>query len=402
MASSRWLPLAFAQALVAAGVLIAYAAARHDLPANALLAGLVAGLAGAWIIARLSTAERSAPGPTAEAAQRLDDERQRRTLQAFLDQAPTPLVALRPGGALVAVNRAARRLFRTDAAVADREGALYRAIEAATPARRSRVRLTAQGVVRTYALAVAEVASVEGRLKLVVLTDIQADIQAAEAAALKALLQVLSHEIMNSLTPLASLAQTAHEVLEEGGPDSLALARDSIGVVARRTEGLQRFVESYRQLARLPDPAPRETSLAALLSEAARLFAVRWAAEAVTLTLEAPEPDVIVRLDPDLTSQALTGLLTNAAQAALDGAPPARVWLTGRAVGDGVEISVRDSGAGVPAEIAGRIFGPFFTTKPDGSGVGLTLAHQAIAIQGGELELEPSIESQGARFSVRM
>ncbi len=400
MAFSRWAPLVFAQGLVAAGALAAYAAARHDLPANALLAGVIAVLAGGWIVARLGAEDRSAAHAVEAADPRIEAERQRRTLQAFLDQAPTPLVALRADGVLLAVNRAARRLFRTDATVADKAGALYHALETATPARRARVRLVVQNAVRTYALAVAEVASAEGVQKLAVLTDIQADLQAAEAAALKALLQVLSHELMNSLTPLASLAQTAGELLEEGRPDAVDQAAELIGVVARRTEGLHRFVDSYRALARLPDPAPRAVSLAQLLTEAAQLFAVRWAD--VALALQLPDPDVIVRLDPDLIGQALTGLLANAAEAARDGASPARVRLSARAQGDGVEISVVDSGRGVPAAVAGQIFQPFFTTKAGGSGIGLTLAHQAVAIQGGELELEPPAEGQGARFRIRI
>ncbi|THD80733.1 MAG: histidine kinase [Phenylobacterium sp.] len=399
MASSARLARLAAQALVFAGGALAVLAWRAGLPANALLAAVAALALAVWLVNR-AIAEASAPEPPpAEAdALRLDEERARRTLQAYLDQAPTPLVTLQADGPLTAVNRAARRLFRTDGVVAEAAPELTEAIAAASPDGRRTVRLNAGGLPRTYALSVAEVVGAGGALRLAALTDIQAEIQAAEAAALKELLQVLSHEIMNSLTPLASLAQSAEELLAEGGAANTRLARDSLGVIARRTAGLQRFVTAYRKLARLPDPSPRTVSLSELLEEAARLFRTRWTG--VALEVEPPNPDVRVRLDPDLTAQALINLLANAADAALAGERPPQVWLAGVSAGEGIAITVRDSGAGVAA--SGDIFRPFFTTKPEGSGIGLSLARQAIVSQGGQLVLAPHAEGQGATFVIEL
>jgi C4-dicarboxylate-specific signal transduction histidine kinase len=179
------------------------------------------------------------------------------------------------------------------------------------------------------------------------------------------------------------------------------MARDSVEVIARRTDGLHRFVEAYRQLARLPDPAPRAVSLGALLDEAARLFETRWRAAGVVLDFMPPSPDVIIRLDPDLTAQALINLLTNAAEAALaGGAQPPTVRLSAQGAVDGATLMVEDNGPGVDAAAAGEIFRPFFTTKPDGSGIGLSLARQAIVSQGGQLMLTPPAAGRGAVFTV--
>jgi two-component system nitrogen regulation sensor histidine kinase NtrY len=403
MASSRLIGRLAAQAVVGAGAALAVVAWRAGLPANALLASVVAVAAAVWTAAQPRAADPAeAAAPPAD-AQRLDQERERRTLQAYLDQAPTPLVTLKPTGSLTAVNRAARRLFRTDAAVAEASGALHAAVQAATPAARGRVRLGAEGALRTYALSVAEVVSAGGALRLAALTDIQPEIQAAEAAALKELLQVLSHEIMNSLTPLASLAQSAVELLEEGTPQSVQLAQNSIGVVARRTEGLHRFVEAYRQLARLPDPAPRVVSLGGLLQDTVGVFEARWGAQGVELRLELPNPDVMVRLDPELTAQALLNLLGNAAEAAVSaGADRPSVSVAGRASGDGLVIVVEDNGAGVSPDFESQVFRPFFTTKAQGSGIGLSLAQQAISSQGGGLSLAPWSADRGARFTITL
>jgi nitrogen fixation/metabolism regulation signal transduction histidine kinase len=400
MGSSGILPRLVALAVVIAGVAVAAVAWRGGLPANGLVGALAAVAAGWWLVRADGAAVIVAPPAEADSV-RLDQERERRTLQAFLDQAPTPLVALQPTGQLTAVNRAARRLFHTDNVLPEVDDALHAAIARGPPHERRTVRLSADGIARTYALSVVEVAGSVGAARLAALTDIEAEIQSAEAAALKELLQVLSHEIMNSLTPLASLAQSATELLAEGRPEDVELARESVAVIARRTDGLHRFVEAYRKLARLPAPALKTVSLGELIDEQARLFEGRWAAKGVALEAQRPNPDIRIKLDPDLTAQALIGLLANAAEAALDGGgAPAQVRLSARASGEGAAITVEDNGPGVPADKAAAIFRPFFTTKPQGSGIGLALARQAVVSQGGQLVLEPS--RQGARFTIAL
>lgn len=397
MISKRLIPRLAAQTVVFAGGVAALAAWRAGLPANALLAAMIALGAAIWTLTRDPGGPGGAAAPPAADTLHLDQERARRTLQAFLDQAPTPLVTMQSDGGLNAVNRAARRLFRTDGTVADPADVLGAAVAGTTPEARKTVRLTVGGLPRTYAISVTDVSGAGGSMRLAALTDIQAELQAAEAAALKALLHVLSHEIMNTLTPLVSLAQSAAELMEEEGPKPLQLARESVAVIARRADGLQRFVEAYRELARLPEPNPRPVSLTGILEEAARLFAGRW--ETVRLVLEPPRPDVIIRLDPDLTAQALLNLLANAAQAALVGSrQPPTVRLGARASGDGAAITVEDSGVGVPGDVREEIFRPFFTTRVEGSGIGLSIARQAIVSQGGQLVLAPGRPDGGAVF----
>lgn len=401
MASSRLLARLLAQGVVVLGAAIAVFAWRAHLPANALLGAVCALAAALWMATRDREPERFEAAPADGGALRLAQERERRTLQAFLDQAPTPLVTLQGFAELTAVNRAARRLFHTDGVVDD--AALLAAVEAASPDGRHTVRLAAGGLPRVYALSVADVAGAGGSLRLAALTDIQAELQAAEAAALKELLQVLSHEIMNSLTPLASLAQSAGELLDERTDEGRRLARDSIAVIARRTDGLHRFVDAYRELARLPPPSPRPTSLATLLTDAAHLFETRWGPRGVALRLEPPSPDVMIRLDPDLTAQALLGVLSNAAEAALaGGAKRPQVRLSARPAGDGAAIMVEDNGPGLDGADPAEIFRPFFTTKAEGSGIGLSLARQAIVSQGGQLVLARSAPGEGCAFTLEL
>jgi signal transduction histidine kinase len=112
---------------------------------------------------------------------------------------------------------------------------------------------------------------------------------------------------------------------------------------------------------------------------------------------------VVIRLDPDLTAQALLNLLANAAEAALAGeATPPSVRLGARPSGEGCAIMVEDSGRGVNSEVRAAIFQPFFTTRAEGSGIGLSLARQAIVSQGGQLILAPAKAGTGALFVIEL
>jgi len=232
-----------------------------------------------------------------------------------------------------------------------------------------------------------------------VLLDIQPEIRAAEAAALRDLLQVLSHEIMNALTPIASLAGTAVDLLGDETPASNAQARDAVETVARRAEGLTRFVDAYRTLARLPPPSLKSTRLSALLGEVARVFRSRWERLGVMLELNEPALDFDLDLDMDLLVHALMNVMSNGAEATLAGPGEKRlVKLTARARDKGAVLTIEDSGSGVAAADRERVFRPFFTTKAEGTGVGLSFARQVALSHGGDLALLPQRPGIGAEF----
>ena len=331
----------------------------------------------------------------------LQREREARSLVTFLDHAPVPLLALRQDGGLEALNLAARRFFHTDELVVDPPEGLVAAVRSAVPGRPQTLTLETAGKPRAYGLTVSELVSDRHFVQVVALVDIEAEIQAAEAAALKELIQVLSHEIMNSLTPVTSLAQTAAELLRDAGDaEPLPQVREAADSIAPRSEGLLRFVGAYRELARLPEPRFAAVSLSATLNDVALLFRSRWSGRGVRLEVEAPEPDVPVSLDRDLISQALLNVLANAAEAALSTADQPRVRLSACRTSDGrLCLSVEDNGPGVNLPDPGVIFRPFFTTKAGGTGVGLSLARQIVMSHGGEITVTRSAAG-GAAISL--
>lgn len=380
----------------------------------ALQAGYFASLAvclllAAWALADLLLEARQRAEPLDDAGAPwasavLAREREARTLAAFLDQAPVPLLTFDAAGKLSALNLAARQFFNTDDLIAAPAAPLLEAVRAATPGQRQAVTLEVDGAPRAYALTAADLLSAGDAARVVALMDVQAEIQAAEAAALRELIQVLSHEIMNSLTPVTSLAQTAAELLADDqlDPAGLSQAREATRSVATRSEGLLRFIEAYRALARLPEPRFADVSLAEMLSEVALLFRSRWGAAGVQLAYEAPPTDAHVAMDRDLFVQALLNVLSNAAEAAIEaGGSPAVRLSAKRTRGRRLVIEVEDNGPGVRLADPNMIFRPFFTTKAQGTGVGLSLARQVVLAHGGAISVAKA-DSGGAKVAISL
>jgi len=394
----------YRHALAALGLFLAgvatTAAAWHGIYASAL----VAALAGVWLGLLTFNPRPLVNGSEPRPPERGDREAELIRLRFMLDHAPVPLLVLSDGGVLHAVNRAARSLFGTDDRILHAERQLVHTIATASPGERGTLKLSAGGPggsERNYALSVANWSGEDGPGVLAALVDIQPELQAAEASALRELLQTLGHEIMNSLTPVMSLAETASTLLADGAPDSVPLAQDALEVITRRARGLERFVQGYREMARVPAAERRATSISRLLRDVALLFENRWRASGVGLTVTYPDPDIVAKLDPDLLAQALGALLTNGAEAALaHTVRTPKVMLSTATDGERLRFLVSDTGAGVPPEHAEAIFRPLFTLKPNGTGIGLGLARQIALTHGGELLLEPALVGHGASFAL--
>jgi signal transduction histidine kinase len=385
-------------ALFIAGAL-AWLAFTHGLYANALLCllaatGLVLGLSQRLVAARPLRSAAAPPGAAFSAAL------SRRRLQLLLDQVPSPILLRGQGDQIVAVNRAARQLFDTPYALP----ALAR--QALTDDGRFRERATpVRWRDAAYAVNRAELLENGETADLVVLTDISADVRAAEAGALRDLLRVLNHELMNALTPVASMSRSALELLRDGEPRSVPMAIKALERVVARTDGLQDFIGAYRAMTRLPPPVRAMVDLPLWFDVACDSFEAQWRDKGVVLE-RAPPPDMTARLDEDQMWLAVGNLLNNAAQAALD-RPDPRVRLTAEHVEGLLHLTIEDSGAGVAADHVNQVFLPFFTTKATGSGVGLSLTRQIAQAHGGTLTLLPSDPDDpdrlgGARFRLAL
>lgn len=352
---------------------------------------LVSALAGLWgVVTGIVEARRPQLVPVAAPMPAPDPAHRERRLTALLDLSPAPIVTLDGEGRLYAINRAARRLFGAADLVAAPPALLLDAIGGDVSSRAATV--TIEG--RSFALTTSDLALGGGETRLAALIDIDAELKAAEAATLRDLVQVLSHEIVNALTPIASLSRTAADMLEDEAP-ALPALRDAVGTVARRAAGLQRFGEAYRSLARLPAPVFAPMDLREVAGDLARLFATRW--PGLPLAFE-DGPPVRLHGDADQLSAALWALLQNAAEAVSE--PTGQVGLALGRDADTAWWQVWDNGPGVAAADRAAIFRPFFTTKQQGTGVGLALARQILLAHGGDLVLGEG--GAGARFEATL
>ncbi|WP_126174008.1 sensor histidine kinase [Altericroceibacterium xinjiangense] len=339
------------------------------------------------------------------AMRRLQTESQRnlqelRFLEALIDDMPVALLTSDSRDGARLVNRAARRLFGP-AEFLDEEAL---AAIGATFARR--VREGGQGEPELMLLrldgslhrAIVRAGTLERLgfpIRAVSVEPVQTTLDAIEIAVQSDLVRVLTHEILNSLTPVTSLAGTAAQLLDCDDPD-VGEARLAVGTLARRAEGLQRFIDSYRTLAHPPVPRIRRFAAEPFAAELARLFAAEWPDHRLLVEAGATQ----LAADPDLLAQALINLLRNAAQAPRkgDGPPTVRLSITERT--GAVLIDVEDDGSGIPEPLRGDVFLPFFTTRSKGTGIGLNLVRQIVVGHGWTIELSTS-QLGGACFRIR-
>jgi len=332
-----------------------------------------------------------------------------RFFEAVLDDAPTALVTVADGKVELA-NKAARRLLIRHRGVRIDDFRIYgeafaSALEGGAVKRPRLVPLLTDGVPQTVLLGAAVVHRLGGLVRVVAVQPIQSELNAIEIAAQSDLIRVLTHEIMNSMTPVTSLAHTATDLMrkaDDGSNARVSDARAAVETLARRADGVMHFVESYRQISRAPDIRRRPIDVLAWAEELAALFRAADGTGGVTLNLSVEERMAPLEADPDLMSQVLINLLRNAAEAARSHAakPEVRLAFSQPRAGR-TRIEVADNGAGVPETLRQDVFLPFFTTKAKGTGVGLSLARQVVLAHRGAIDIGAS-ESGGALFRIEL
>jgi nitrogen fixation/metabolism regulation signal transduction histidine kinase len=229
---------------------------------------------------------------------------------------------------------------------------------------------------------------------LLLLADVSLPLQDEEQRSWKRLIRVLGHELSNSLAPIKSIAGSLLARANQLGGDEATVRdfRRGLGVIESRADALHRFVQSYRKLAQLPAPALRPVALAALL-ERVVLLEQRLPAQ-----LD-PGPTIVLNADPDQLEQMLINLLANAVDASL-GNNSQSVRIHWQSADSAVLITIEDRGLGIAN--TENLFVPFYTTKPTGSGIGLTLAQQIARAHGGEISLLNREDSPGVRATIRL
>ena len=231
---------------------------------------------------------------------------------------------------------------------------------------------------------------------LVSIQDIGQQLEDKELEAMQQMTRVLAHEIMNSVTPIASLASSARDNLNTLSPsdfdrdtaETLTDMQGAFETIDARSQGLIHFVNAYRKIARIPKPELQLSSVAPLFNHLVTLFSSEINQSGIQVHIQVSPPALSVLADPDLIQQVLINLFKNALEAIGSGAE-GEITLIGQLDRRSkVVLIVRDSGPGISADKKEKIFVPFFTTKKEGSGIGLSLSRQIMRRHGGNLRVQ--------------
>ncbi|WP_338519693.1 sensor histidine kinase [Alteromonas gracilis] len=348
---------------------------------------------------------------------RTEQEQTLRHLKALVEQVPVPLLSLYENGdqsgEIVLWNHTARKLFGSVLVKNKRDLAQF-SPDLATklvnmrPGEKELVEFEADGSKHKLTVSVSHIIIAGKQEKLVSLQDINSELGLAQLQAWQALVRVLTHEIMNSITPVASLADTTSHLVKDIKQnyqhssallDELNDVEHAADTLSRRSNGLMQFVGSYKKLTRLPEPHLAPVKVNELLEQTVAVFAQAWQKKGVAIDMQLGAAPIQINADRHMIEQIIVNIMHNAEHAVTSIANPKvtiSVHLTKRSR---CVIEIADNGAGVPEEIIGKVFVPFFTTKREGTGVGLALTQQIMVAHGGQVNVKNQ-PNGGACFSL--
>jgi signal transduction histidine kinase len=342
---------------------------------------------------------------------RAEKERQVRYLEQVVQHLGVALITYQDDGRVELMNTAARRLLRTGPirhveALERISDPLAEALRTLDSGEQAMVRVEEEDRTLQLAVRVSRFQLQGEPHALASIQDLRNELEEKEMEAWQQLTSVLTHEIMNSVAPISSLASTAHRRLQtadENGAvsvDAAADVREAVDTIERRSESLINFVDAYRSFSDIPSPEYEVIEAGDLLDNVRRLLRAQIEEQALSVTVSVDPPDLTLTADPDLLDQVLINLALNAIQAVED-QKEARIEL--RAYVDRRSqpvIQVEDNGPGIPPDVQEKIFVPFFTTKEDGSGIGLSLSRQIMRLHGGSISVRSTPE-EGTVFTLR-
>jgi two-component system nitrogen regulation sensor histidine kinase NtrY len=244
------------------------------------------------------------------------------------------------------------------------------------------------------------------RYKLLALQNVNEALDETESRAWQKLLSVMTHEIMNSIAPISSLAHTLKNRLQEANasfttqkPESILLEDLELGIdtIQRRSEGLLKFAETYRNLNKITTLSVKKVYVRDLFESLNTLMEPTLDQKNIELNIVLKDPGLTVEVDPMLIEQVLINLLVNAIEAVKEREKPLIV-LSGYILNDKkTVIKITDNGTGMAEDLLEQIFVPFFSTKKNGSGIGLSLCKQIMLLHKAQIQAQ-SVEGEGTAF----
>ena len=238
---------------------------------------------------------------------------------------------------------------------------------------------------------------------LVSLQNIHSELEAKEMDSWQKLIRVLTHEIMNSITPIVSLSSTVKEILidektlslkAEIDQEDIESVNSALNTIEKRSQGLLNFVQVYRNLTRIPKPNFRHLEIKEMLNSVYALLEPKIKEQNINCRLTVVPKDLKLTADPDLLEQVIINLVINSIHAVKDRENPTIKILAITGANNRISISVSDNGHGIKPDIMEKIFVPFFTSKKEGSGIGLSLSREIMRMHKGTITVRSKPEEE--------
>lgn len=270
------------------------------------------------------------------------------------------------------------------------------------------IEITVEGSRIQLSIYVIELVLRGEEFKLVSIQNIHSELEEKEMEAWQNLIRVLTHEIMNSVTPLSSLAATVEANLVDNIEDDVPIEKDelediylAVQTIKRRSEGMIHFVSDFRNLTRIPEPKIQEEQMLKVMEHINLLLSPELETKGIHFKLNIKPKTLKFNIDKELLDQVLINILQNAIHA-LDEKEDEKFIIVNGFINeyDRPTLTIRDNGAGIDEEALPKIFIPFFTTKKQGSGIGLSLSKQIMRKHGGNISVK-SVINEGTEFTLR-
>lgn len=341
---------------------------------------------------------------------RSEKEEHYRYLQTIVQHVGIGLIAFQPDGNVTLINTAAKRLLNVARlqniiSLESWSPPLVKALFKLKPKEKTQIRIDDNNELLQLALYATEFKLQDHAYKLVSIQNIYTELEEKEIDAWQKLIRVLTHEIMNSITPISSLASTINELIKDSANlsfaqkpkdgETLTDIRDAAETIQKRSEGLLHFVDGYRNLTLIQKPNFQIFPIKELFNRAAKLIQINLKEKNIQLEIKIEPKTLELAADPELIEQALINLLLNALHA-VEGQENAKIILLAQLDGRSKTIiQVKDNGCGISKENMDKVFIPFYSTKEGGSGVGLSLSRQIMRMHNGTISVqsEPDVKT---------
>lgn len=331
---------------------------------------------------------------------RLEKEKYYQILNQVVNSADPGMLCIKQNGDLLFMNRTVEALIQ-DHPVAQFEqikaynGKLWNALKDLVPGNPRVIRLhvdeSSSGTFRgeqLYSIRLQEVKIFEENFRLFTLQNIQEELHKSETDSWKKIIRVLTHEIMNAVAPMLSMTKSLREQLSARKQTEPAKILDGLEVIESTGKGLIEFTEEYRKLALLPPPKKEVFKLLDTLKHILLLTETEAKEREIHLSIHCEEPGATLHADKKQFEMILLNLLKNSFDGLAERKQDRQIGISANKQGDRMLIQVKDNGSGIPGDLIDQVFVPFFSTKEEGSGIGLSLARQIMNNHEGSIYLE--------------